>query len=163
MTKNLIYGNYKDMKINLNDRTLIMEFENPTEEKLIKNFVTYKDTSKCFAGGRYRKELEKKVCLGKVIQEKYFVVFAGLTKEILVFCKENNIKISSIEDKRTHFDFQKKEWTHDELRTFFPKEFNYVEHQINALQQMIEQHLQCNWQMILKNTDLIVEVAAEKE
>ena len=138
MTKNLIYGNYKDMKINLNDRTLIMEFENPTEEKLIKNFVTYKDTSKCFAGGRYRKELEKKVCLGKVIQEKYFVVFSGLTKEILVFCKENNIRISSVEDKRTHFDFQKKEWTHDELREFFPKEFNYVEHQINALQQMIK-------------------------
>lgn len=125
------------MKIKLNDLTLIIKFENTNEEKLIKKFVTYKDDSAAFFGGRYHAERVRDVCLGKDIKE-YFVCFAGLCKEILVFAKENKIQITGFEDNRTHFPFQEKEWTHDELRKYFNPNFKYVEHQIRALQSMIK-------------------------
>lgn len=124
------------MELRLNDLTLIIKFENDNEKKLIKNFVTYKDDSKAYFCGKYHREAVKNVCLGKDIQE-YFVCFAGLTKEIVIFAKQTGINISKFEDNRTHFDFQKKEWTHDELRKYFNPNFKYVEHQIRALQAMI--------------------------
>ena len=124
------------MKLKINDLTLIMSGTDK-EIRAIKKFVTYKDTSACMSGGSWHAERAKDICLGKSIRE-YFVVFAGLTKEILIFCKENGIKIEEFEDNRTHFDFQKKDWTYEELRSFFPKEFSYVEHQIRALQAMIK-------------------------
>ena len=103
------------MKIKLNDLTLIIKFENTNEEKLIKKFVTYKDDSAAFFGGRYHAERVRDVCLGKDIKE-YFVCFAGLCKEILVFAKENKIQITEFEDNRTHFPFQEKKKTHDEIK-----------------------------------------------
>ena len=125
------------MKLRLNDLTLIIQFENKNEEKLIKKFVTFKDDKNAFFGGRFHPERVKDVCLGKDIKE-YFVCFAGFTKEIMLFAKQNNIQVSEFEDKRTHFKFQDKEWTHDELRKFFNPKFKYVEHQIRALQAMIK-------------------------
>ena len=56
----------------------------------------------------------------------------------MVFAKENKIQITEFEDNRTHFPFQEKEWTHDELRKYFNPNFKYVEHQIRALQSMIK-------------------------
>lgn len=125
------------INIELNDLTCIMSFNNDNEKKIIKKFITYDDTSNCFMRGRYRPERKKAVCLGKEIQD-YLVTFVGLAKEILLECKKNNIKIKEIKDNRTHFDFQEKEWTYDELRSFFPKEFNYVDHQVRALEAMIK-------------------------
>lgn len=124
------------MEIRLNDLTMIMKFFSTQEEKMIKKFITFKDDKSAFFGGKFHPERVKDVCMGKDIKG-YFVCFAGLCKEIMVFCKQNNINISSFEDKRTHFDFQKKEWTHDELRKYFNPNFKYVEHQIRALQAMI--------------------------
>lgn len=125
------------MKIRLNDLTMIMSFESDSEKKLIKKFITFKDDKGAFFGGKFHPERVKDVCLGKEIRE-YFVCFAGLCKEILLFCKQNGIKITNFEDKRTHFDFQKKEWSHDELRKYFNPNFKYVEHQIRALEAMIK-------------------------
>lgn len=125
------------MKLKLNDLTLIIKFENPKEEKIIKNCITFKDDKNAFFGGRFHAERVRDVCLGKTIRE-YFVCFAGLTKEIMVTAKNNNIKITEFEDNRTHFDFQNKEYTHDELRKYFDPKFKYVEHQIRALQAMIK-------------------------
>lgn len=125
------------MKLKLNDLTLIIKFENPKEEKIIKNCITFKDDKNAFFGGRFHAERVRDVCLGKTIRE-YFVCFAGLTKEIMITAKNNNIKITEFEDNRTHFDFQNKEYTHDELRKYFDPKFKYVEHQIRALQAMIK-------------------------
>lgn len=125
------------MKIRLNDLTMIMTFETDNEKKLIKKFITFKDDKNAFFGGKFHPERVTNVCLGKEIKE-YFVCFAGLCKEILLFCKQNNIKVTDFEDKRTHFKFQKKEWTHDELRKFFNPNFKYVEHQIRAIEAMIK-------------------------
>ncbi len=128
---------YRDMKIRLNDLTMIISFEDDKEKKLIKRLITFKDNKAAFFGGKFHPERVKDICLGKDIRE-YFVCFAGLCKEILIFCKQNGIKISDFEDNREHFDFQKKEWTHDELRKYFNPNFKYVEHQIKALQAMIK-------------------------
>lgn len=125
------------MKINLGDLTCIIKFENKQEEKIIKPSITFKDDKNAFFGGRFHPERVKDVCLGKDVRE-YFVCFAGLAKEIILTAKKNNIKITEFIDKRTHFDFQKKEWTHDELRKFFNPNFKYVEHQIRTLQAMLK-------------------------
>lgn len=123
--------------ISLNDKTIIMKFDDKKEEKNVKDFITYDDNKNAFRGGRFNPMFVKSVCLGKIVQE-CLVCFAGLTKEILIFLRDNSIKINSFKDKRTHFDFQKKEYSHDELRKFFNPKFEYVEHQIRALQAMLK-------------------------
>lgn len=105
--------------------------------KKICSYTTYEDNSAAFSKGGYDPRKVKKVPLMKFIQSK-LVGFAGLAKEIILFCKVNSIKISNYKDKRTHFDFQDKEWSYEELRGFYPKEFDYVEHQIRALQAMLK-------------------------
>ena len=40
------------MKIRLTDRVCILNFKNDFEKKLMNKFLTYKDTSKCFVGGK---------------------------------------------------------------------------------------------------------------
>lgn len=125
------------MKLSLNNLTLIIDFENEEEKKLIKKYITYKDNSNCFYKGKFHKEKAVDVCLGKEIKGK-FVCFSGLTKEILLFSKGNNIKVTEFIDNRDHFDFQNKDYTHEELKEYFPKDFDYVEHQIRALQAMIK-------------------------
>lgn len=136
MTKQLLYINYICMQLKLNDLTLIIKFDDDKEKKLIKKFITFKDDKSAFFGGKFHPEAVKEVCLGKDIRE-YFVCFAGLTKEIILFAKQNNIKITKFEDNRTHFKFQQKEYSHDELRKYFDPNFKYVEHQIRALKAMI--------------------------
>ena len=136
MTKQLLYINYICMQLKLNDLTLIIKFNDDKEKKLIKNFITFKDSKTAFFGGKFHPEAVKDVCLGKEIRE-YFVCFAGLTKEIILLAKQNNIIITKFEDNRTHFKFQQKEYSHDELRKYFNPNFKYVEHQIRALRAMI--------------------------
>lgn len=125
------------MELKLNDLTLIIKFKDDIEKKLVKKFITFKDDKTAFFGGKFHPERVKDVCLGKDIQG-YFVCFAGLTKEIMIFAKQNNIPITKFEDNRTHFDFQKKEWSYDELRSFFNPNFKYVEHQIRTLQALLK-------------------------
>lgn len=119
----------------LNDRVLIIDGDED-ELRKIKKLETYTDTSACFSKGGYDARREKKVSLMKEIQGR-LVGFSGLTREIVLYCARNTIKIKKFNDNREHFDFQKKEWTHDELRSFFPAEFDYVEHQISMLEAML--------------------------
>lgn len=125
------------MKINLGDLTCIITFENKQEEKIIKSSLTFKDDKNAFFGGKFHPERVRDVCMGKDIRG-YFVCFAGLMKEIAITAKNNGIKITEFIDKRTHFPFQKKDYTHDELRKYFNPNFKYVEHQIRTLQAMIK-------------------------
>ena len=123
--------------ITLNDKTIIMKFDNKQEEKEINKLLTYDDNKNAFRGGRFNPMFVKTVKMAKVIKE-HLVSFAGFTKEILLFIKNNSIKVSKFTDKRTHLEFQKKEYTHDELRKFFNPNFEYVEHQIRALSAMLK-------------------------
>ena len=104
--------------------------------KRINKYETYDDNSLCYSKGGYDIKKLKHVPLMKSIKGK-LVGFAGLAKEIILFCKNNNIKIEKFEDKRTHFDFQEKEWTDDELKSLLPVH-DYVEHQVRALKAMLK-------------------------
>ena len=106
------------------------------ELKRIDKFQTYDDNSLCYSKGGYDIKKLKHVPLMKNIKGK-LVGFAGLAKEIILFCKNNNIKIENFEDKRTHFDFQVREWTDDELKSFLPVH-DYVEHQTRALKALLK-------------------------
>ena len=124
------------INIVLTDQTI--QISGKEEElKKIKNYETYNDQKTGFSKGGFDPRRIKHVSLMKEIKGR-LVGFAGLTKEIVLFCKNNNIKIDKFEDKRTHFDFQEKEYSKEELREFFPKNFKYVEHQISALEAMLK-------------------------
>jgi len=121
------------LKLKINDKLLYMLFENKEEEKLIKKFVTYEDMKNAFNGGHYDPMMVAKRCLGKNIKE-YFICYAGLTKEILKYCKEMDIKVSEFKDERTHIDFNIQGL---DLTKFFDPKFKYIEHQLRALNAML--------------------------
>lgn len=104
--------------------------------KKIKKFQTYDDNSACFSKSGYDIKKLKHVPLMKEIKGR-LVGFAGLAKEIILFCRNNAIKIENFEDKRTHFDFQVKDWTDDDIKTFLPN-FDYVDHQVRSIQALLK-------------------------
>lgn len=119
----------------LTDQTIQLSGDKDDLKK-IKKLQTYDDPSACFSRAGYDIKKLKHVSLMKEIKDR-LVGFAGLAKEIILFCKSNNIKIKNFEDKRTHFDFQEKEWSDEELKSFLPN-FDYVDHQVRALKAMVK-------------------------
>lgn len=123
------------IQIILTDATIQIDGDE-NELKKINKYETFDDSSACFSKGRYDITKLKHVPLMKNIKGR-LVGFAGLAKEIILFCRNNSIKIENFEDKRTHFDFQMKEWTEEELKSFLPN-FDYVEHQVRGLQALLK-------------------------
>lgn len=124
------------INIVLSDKVVIINGDKDDLNKILK-YETYDDDSHCFSKAGYNPMFLKHVPVLKYVRES-LVGYSGLAKEIFQFCRDSKIKINDFKDKREHFDFQNKEWNHDNLRLFFPKEFDYVEHQINSLQSMIK-------------------------
>lgn len=123
------------IQVILTDATIQIDGDE-NELKKINKYETFDDNSLCFSKGKYDITKLKHVPLMKNIKGR-LVGFAGLAKEIILFCRNNNIKIENFEDKRTHFDFQMKEWTEEELKSFLPN-FDYVEHQVRGLQALLK-------------------------
>lgn len=123
------------IQVILTDATIQIDGDE-NELKKINKYETFDDSSLCFSKGRYDITKLKHVSLMKNIKGR-LVGFAGLAKEIILFCRNNNIKIENFEDKRTHFDFQTKDWTEEELKSFLPN-FDYVEHQVRGLQALLK-------------------------
>lgn len=123
------------IQVILTDATIQIDGDE-NELKKINKYETFDDSSACFSKGRYDITKLKHVPLMKNIKGR-LVGFAGLAKEIILFCRNNNIKIENFEDKRTHFDFQTKDWTEEELKSFLPN-FDYVEHQVRGLQALLK-------------------------
>ena len=123
------------IQVILTDATIQIDGDE-NELKKINKYETFDDNSLCFSKGKYDITKLKHVPLMKNIKGR-LVGFAGLAKEIILFCRNNNIKIENFEDKRTHFDFQTKDWTEEELKSFLPN-FDYVEHQVRGLQVLLK-------------------------
>lgn len=123
------------IQVILTDATIQIDGDE-NELKKINKYETFDDSSACFSKGKYDITKLKHVPLMKNIKGR-LVGFAGLAKEIILFCRNNNIKIENFEDKRTHFDFQTKDWTEEELKSFLPN-FDYVEHQVRGLQALLK-------------------------
>ena len=77
------------MTVEINDKTIIIQFENKEEERIIKGSITFKDEKNAFGRSGFDIRRIKNVCMGKDITDKktgkiYFVCFVGLTKEIII-------------------------------------------------------------------------------
>ena len=123
------------IQVILTDATIQIDGDE-NELKKINKYETFDDSSLCFSKKGYDITKLKHVPLMKNIKGR-LVGFAGLAKEIILFCRNNNIKIENFEDKRTHFDFQTKDWAEEELKSFLPN-FDYVEHQVRGLQALLK-------------------------
>lgn len=119
------------MNLEITDKLLIIKFNDRSEETEIKGFFTYDDNSHAFSTSGFNHMYVKKCCFIKYLKKSdVWCGFAGLTKELLVYCKEKNIKFT-IQDKRTHFKFEE-----EDFGKYFP--FDYNEHQVRALQAMVK-------------------------
>ncbi len=123
------------IKVILTDATIQISGDEKDLLKISKS-QTYDDNRLCFSKGGYDPRKLKYVPLMKLVKGR-LVGFAGLAKEIILFCKNNNIKIEEFQDKREHFDFQKKEFTDEELKSYLPN-FDYIEHQVNGLKALLK-------------------------
>lgn len=129
----------KEVKILVNDSFVKVIGDDPYVLQSIYASQVYEDNSLCYSRGRFDASKMMHIPLLKSFPDDLKLVGrSGLCDEIVEFCKTNNISISSFDDRRTHFDFQEAKYTHDQLRKFYPKEFEYTEHQIRALQEMLK-------------------------
>jgi superfamily II DNA or RNA helicase len=122
----------------IDDRFLFLDFENNQEIILLKEAFTYEDASSAFRGGSFDKRKIKKVSFLKK-KGKYYFLFSGFLKDLLLKCKENNIKINEVKDKRTKFSHQERNFSYEEIKSYLP-DFDYVEHQINALKCLLKKN-----------------------
>lgn len=113
------------------------------EKNLIENRFTYKDDSQAMTKYGYKKEKVKTIKFA-IKKENSLVLRSGFLQEFLKFAKEYHFKVDEIKDIRTRFEFQKKEFSYDELRAYFNLDFKYVDHQIRALKAL----LKTNWGII---------------
>jgi len=122
------------MIIRITDEVVILKFENKLEKTLVKDNFTYNDYSLVFAGGRYDKNKIKKVSLLKPKGGLFFIK-VGFLENLLMLCKKEKITISSIKDNRQKVYIDKLE--KEEIKKFFPKHFDYIEHQVDAIYKML--------------------------
>lgn len=99
---------------------------------LLKGCFTFKDCSKAFnSSGEFDNNRIKKVKLFKE-RKGSIILYSGFLKDLFLFLKENKVP-AVIEDKR-----KKVKKTKKNLRSFFPEEFTYTEHQEEALSSMLK-------------------------
>lgn len=123
------------MKLFIDDKILALLPEDKEEEIFVKSFFTYKDTSGAFRNGRYNEKFVKTICFAKK-KKDWYILNSGFLKELVEELKSKKIKVTEVEDKRTKFDYMKKEFEDEELNKYFP--FNYNEHQKNILKVMLK-------------------------
>lgn len=124
------------MKINIYIDNIYIIISDFTEEQkaLLKECFTFSDSSKAFnVSGEFDWRKIKKVKLFTERKNK-IILFSGFLKDLLLFCKKQNFKVS-IDDKREKIFKPKKD-----LRSFFPEEFKYTQHQEDALEAMLKTH-----------------------
>ena len=125
------------MKLYINDRFLFLIFENKNEETELKSHLTFNNYKNAMLHGKFDMKMVKKVCfLKKSKLDDTYYCYSGFLIDVLLCCKKNGIKVTEIKDKRTRFDYQKKERTDEELSKYFP--FEYNEHQVGTLKRLLK-------------------------
>jgi superfamily II DNA or RNA helicase len=122
------------MKLLLDNQRICFILTKEEKEEILPIIIrkfSEKDMSNAFAGGTFHNDRIKVVKFVYKTKDVYWLN-NGFTKEFLVFIKKNGWKVDEILDKRERFDFQKKEWTDEEIKSYLPN-FDYVEHQIRLV------------------------------
>jgi superfamily II DNA or RNA helicase len=125
------------MKVHIDDRFISMVFDNSAEEAIVKDRFTFEDYSLTFLGGTFNARRIKKRCLID-IKKSFHFLGAGFLKDLMLLTKEEDLRLSELEDQRTRFPFHSKKWSADDLMKFFPTDFKYINHQVQCLSAMLK-------------------------
>ncbi len=123
------------MKLHIDDRFLSFVYSDKREELLVRKHFTYPDYSLVYTRGKFNSNLIRQHCFVKNVKKHNFL-FSGFLQELLMLCKKNKFHIDELEDKRTRFDFQMKEFSNEEIKNVLP-DFEYVEHQTDTLKKLL--------------------------
>lgn len=119
------------MRLYIDNKIILILFESDEELTQTREHFTVEDKSNVFMGGTYDyRKIKKKVFLKK--KKEFYYLNSGFLYDLITFVKDNKFKITELKDKRTKFPYQKKEYTDEELKEYFP-DFNYVGHQVESL------------------------------
>ena len=123
------------MKLKLTDDFSFFVYESKEEELIIKSEFTYEDKSLVFMNGKYDPMKIKRVCFVKTKKNLNWI-HTGLLKQLLLCIKKYGIKVSELNDERTKFEHNKKDYTDEELGKYFP--FDYNNHQVESLRRILK-------------------------
>lgn len=108
---------------------------NTSEINRVKNVFTISDERKAFSKyGFNAKKIEKEKFYS--IYKSAVILNIGFLYDFISFLKKEGI-VPAIQDKREKLEYQKKEYTYEDLRKQFNPDFDYVDHQIRALDRML--------------------------
>jgi len=127
------------MKLLLDNQRICFVLSKEEKEEvlpIIMSKFSEKDMSNAFAGGAFHSDRVKVVKFVHKVKDVYWLN-NGFTKELLLLIKKNEWKIDEVVDKRERFDFQKKEWSDEEIKSFLPN-FDYVEHQVRMIRSLLK-------------------------
>ena len=124
------------MKIHIDDKFIVLIFDTAEEERIVKDAFSFDDMSAVFIGGSFDKRKIKRKCFIKSKKNLHFL-FSGFLKDLLILVKQENLKISELDDKRSKFPHQSEVLIGNQLKELFPPHFKYIEHQIETLKRML--------------------------
>ncbi len=125
------------MKLKITDTTLYFLFDSTDEHNALDSILTFDNMANVFCGGTFDKNKIKKVHFLKKRKNVYYCN-AGFLYEILNFIKSNQFKVTELKDERTKFDFNKKDFSYEELKSYFNPNFKYVDHQVKTLTKLLK-------------------------
>lgn len=115
-----------------NIRTFLIDLSQ-SERNDVKSFLSKRDNRTGFVRGKFKAD--------RVKTEKFYIenksgilFYTGLLQDLQPLIKD---RITSVESRVTRFDYQR-EYSYEELRPYFNPNFEHVEHQIRALQEMLK-------------------------
>lgn len=125
------------MKLVIQNKITVVNEASSEFKEICKNEFVIPDQRTAFRSGGFDAKQIEKVPFFNIKKDKIFF-FTGMLYDILLVIKKYNITIS-IEDQRVKLPYQEKEYSYDEMRSYFNKDFKYVDHQIRALKKMLSQ------------------------
>ena len=121
------------MKLIIDNVRCVLTDLTQSERNDIKSFLSKKDPRSGFVRGKFKAD--------RVKTEKFYyenkagiLFFTGLLKDLQPFIKG---RVTSVDNRITQFDYQR-DYSYEELRSYFNPKFEHVEHQIRTIQEMLK-------------------------
>lgn len=122
------------MKLIIDNIRCVLTDLTASEKSDIKKFLSKKDPRTGFVRGGFKAD--------RVKTEKFYfenkagiLFFTGLLSSLQPLIKD---RVTSVENNITTYDYQKKEYSYEKLRSYFNPNFKYVDHQVRALGEMLK-------------------------
>jgi len=132
--KRRVYLQHTKINVYIDNNYVMLSNLSKEAKALFTECFTFNDSSKAFnASGRFDGRRIKKVKLYTIKGDK-ILLYSGFLKEVLDVVKKYELPVKIL-DKRKKVKEVKKD-----MRSFFPKEFSYTDHQEDALSAMLKTH-----------------------